>query len=55
MPGVEMQKEYYEGKIKLGGCMVYEEAPDYHCNYCRYEWEKGKPNDGFYAESDEEE
>ena len=22
MPGVEMQQKHYEGKIKLGGCMV---------------------------------
>ena len=22
MPGPEMQKKYYEGKIKLGGCSI---------------------------------
>ena len=54
MPSVEMQNEYDEGKIRIGGCVIEESAPDYHCNYCQYEWEKGKPSDGFYAESDEE-
>jgi len=54
MPGPEMQNEYNEGKIKLGGCMTYENSPHYHCNECKYEWERGKPNDGHYADSDEE-
>ena len=43
MSGPEMQNEYYEGKIKLGGCMTYENSPHYHCNECKYEWERGKP------------
>ncbi len=45
-----MQKDYHEGKIKLGGCLVVEKNPDYHCNDCKYEWQRGKSNDGQYAE-----
>ena len=55
MPGYDMWEEKEKGKIILGGCMIEERAPDHHCNDCQYEWEKGKPNDGFYAESDDEE
>ena len=29
MPGPEMHNEYNEGKIKLGGCMTYENSPHY--------------------------
>ena len=50
-----MWEDHEQGKIELGGCMIAEGAPDYHCNKCKYEWEKDKPNNGFYAESDEEE
>ena len=28
MPGVEMQQKHYEGKIKLGGCMIEMDAPN---------------------------
>ena len=50
MPGPEMQQDYYEGKIKLGGCTMDVNYPNYHCNDCKYEWQKGKCNDGHYAE-----
>ena len=50
-----MWDEQEEGKIELGGCVVSEEEPDYHCNECKYEWENDKPENGYYAESDEEE
>ena len=55
MPGNDMWEEKERGEIILGGCVIEERAPDHHCNDCQYEWEKGKPSDGFYAESDEEE
>ncbi len=54
-PGSDMWEEQERGKIELGGCVIAEGAPDYHCNKCKYEWEEDKPNNGFYAESDEEE
>ena len=44
MPGPEMQQDYYDGKIKLGGCEMAESNPDYHCNNCRYQWQRGKRN-----------
>ena len=52
MPGIEMQNEYHEGKIKLGGCMVYEESPNYHCKDCKYEWPKRRPKEGLYGVDD---
>ena len=34
MPGPEMQQDFYEGKIKLGGCGIVENAPKFYCNKC---------------------
>lgn len=28
------------GKAKLGGCLVLDVAPEYHCKNCQYEWDK---------------
>ena len=30
----ELLKEIDNGKIKLGGCVIMEDAPKYHCNDC---------------------
>ena len=38
MPGVEMQQKHYEGKIKLGGCSVREDAPNWHCKECEQDY-----------------
>ena len=27
-------------KVKLGGCVIEEDAPDRHCNDCEYQWMK---------------
>ena len=35
-PGYEMQKEYSEGKIELGGCVIEKDAPDWNCKECEY-------------------
>ena len=48
-PGPEMQLDYYEGKIRLGGCEMSESNPDYHCGSCKYEWQRGKRNQGFFV------
>ena len=53
MPGPEMQQDYYEGKIKLGGCSMVENNPDYHCKDCKYEWQRGKRNEGHYEEDED--
>ena len=34
MPGPKMQQDYYEGKIKLGGCCIEENDPKWYCNKC---------------------
>jgi hypothetical protein len=26
------------GRVVFGGCMVWEEAPDSHCEMCGHEW-----------------
>ena len=36
MPGPKMQQDYYEGKIKLGGCCIEENDPKWYCNKCEY-------------------
>ena len=37
-PGPEMIDEFKEGKIHIGGCMIEEDSPDFHCNECEREW-----------------
>ena len=48
-PGSEMQLDYYAGKIRSGGCEMSETNPDYHCGNCKYEWQRGKRNQGFFV------
>ena len=38
MPGPEMQQKYYEGEIKLGGCMVAMDNPNWHCKKCELDY-----------------
>ena len=33
-----MQKEYYKGKNELGGCVIEENAPDWHCKECEFDF-----------------
>ena len=37
-PGEEMRDKYEKGEIKLGGCLVSEDNPNWHCNKCGHEW-----------------
>ena len=39
LPGFKMEEEAMKGKIHLGGCMIEEDSPDFHCNDCGREWE----------------
>ncbi len=39
LPGLEMREEAVKGKIHLGGCMIEDDSPDFHCNDCEREWE----------------
>lgn len=36
-PSVEIMEK---GRIKLGGCAISEDSPQYHCNKCEAEWTK---------------
>ena len=38
LPGPEMMQDAVDGKIKLGGCVVEPDAPDWYCNDSHYEW-----------------
>ena len=38
MPGVEMQQKHHEGKIKLGGCSMEIDAPNWHCKECEQDY-----------------
>ena len=38
MPGPGMQQKYYEGKIKLGGCDMDEENPNWYCKKCEHDY-----------------
>jgi predicted Zn-ribbon and HTH transcriptional regulator len=38
MPSEEMVEESVAGRVALGGCLVWPDAPDYTCQNCGYEW-----------------
>ena len=38
LPGETMLKEAREGKIRLGGCVIFELSDDWHCKKCKFEW-----------------
>ena len=38
LPGDEMREDAIKGKIHLGGCMIEDDSPDFHCNECEHEW-----------------
>ena len=31
-------KKHYEGKIKLGGCMIEMDDPNWHCKKCSHDY-----------------
>ena len=37
-PDEEMREKHDKGEIRLGGCVIQENNPDYHCNKCEHEW-----------------
>ena len=49
-PTVEAFKEQEEGKIKLGGCLISEDSPQYHCNKCGEKWTADEAIDAAYKE-----
>ena len=51
-PSLEMREQSDLGEIVLGGCSIREEAPDYRCTECQFEWQKGKKKLGQYVDVD---
>ena len=37
-PGPELAEESIAGKVKLGGCLVGPDSPEFYCKACRHEW-----------------
>jgi hypothetical protein len=49
--GMPTHKTFLEaeaGKIKLGGCDLDDNYPEYHCKDCRYEWNRQQAIDEAY-------
>jgi hypothetical protein len=42
MPGPEMTEDSMAGKVALGGCVVFPEAPDRLCRNCGHDWRTEK-------------
>ena len=51
-PSTIMWEHENIGEIILGGCSITEEAPDYRCTECQFEWQKGKKKKGKYVDID---
>lgn len=34
----ELNSDLKEGRLVLGGCIVSDDAPQWHCNECRHEF-----------------
>ena len=47
-PTAETFKEQEKGKIKLGGCVISEDNPQYHCNKCGGNWTVDEAIDAAY-------
>ena len=41
MPGSELVEAYERGEVELGGCVVTDRDPEWHCKTCGHEWSKG--------------
>ena len=41
MPGPEMTEESLAGRVALGGCVVFPDAPDRLCQNCGHDWREG--------------
>ena len=38
MPDPELVEESRAGRVALGGCVLFPEAPEWRCVVCGYEW-----------------
>lgn len=41
MPSYELFQKAEAGKVKLGGCIIEKDSPEYFCKDCEHEWSKG--------------
>ena len=46
MPGPELVEESAAGRVALGGCMVWPEAPDCLCVKCGHDWREDAAGSG---------
>jgi len=49
LPGPELFKKAEAGKVKLGGCCIEDNFPEYYCNDCEHEWNKKEVIDNEYS------
>ena len=40
MPAPELAEDAEKGNVILGGCVIHEDAREYHCKKCNHEWGK---------------
>jgi hypothetical protein len=40
-PGLEMMEQSERGEISLGGCLIFENQPEWHCARCEHEFVAG--------------
>jgi hypothetical protein len=38
LPGPELIEEEENGLVKLGGCLVADDNPKWHCKACEHSW-----------------
>ena len=53
LPGPELQTKALMGEVMLGGCIVYDSAPDLGCKSCGAKWLDMRPKRHFW-DTDEE-
>lgn len=46
LPAEEAFEEEREGKVVLGGCIIFENSPKWHCKSCGYEWGRHEAEQG---------
>ena len=38
LPSYELFQDAEKGKVKLGGCIIREDNPNWYCKDCEHEW-----------------
>lgn len=42
MPSAELVEKSRAGRVALGGCVVFPDAPDWRCVTCGHEWDEAE-------------